>query len=114
MSSQSSGGPSDIFLKQTGLAENPALPPRRTVFRWFSLWPDTGLFETLNHHLVMADRERVGREADNSPLLSLCPVSRAVTAMPGDFHVGLASNRHEALTQGCSAATCLMIFTKAV
>src|ERR687889_1449681 len=39
------------------------LPPKSTVFRWFSFWRDTGLFETINHLLVMADRERVGREA---------------------------------------------------
>jgi transposase len=39
------------------------LPPKSTVFRWFSVWRDTGLFETINHLLVMADRERVGREA---------------------------------------------------
>jgi transposase len=39
------------------------LPPKSTVFRWFSLWRDTGVFETINHLLVMADRERVGREA---------------------------------------------------
>ena len=39
------------------------LPPKSTVFRWFSLWRDAGLFETINHLLVMADRERVGREA---------------------------------------------------
>jgi putative transposase len=39
------------------------LPPKSTVFRWFSFWRDTGLFETLNHLLGMADRERVGREA---------------------------------------------------
>jgi transposase len=39
------------------------LPPKSTVFRWFSLWRDTGLFETINHLLVIADRERVGREA---------------------------------------------------
>ena len=24
------------------------LPPKSTVFRWFSLWRDTGLFETIN------------------------------------------------------------------
>src|SRR3954470_8193170 len=42
------------------------LPPRTTVYRWFALWRDTGLFETLNHHLVMADRERVGRDASPS------------------------------------------------
>ncbi len=39
------------------------LPPKSTIFRWFSLWRDTGLFETLNHRLVMADRERMRREA---------------------------------------------------
>ena len=38
-------------------------PPRTTVYRWFALWRDTGLFETINHVLVMADRERVGRAA---------------------------------------------------
>jgi putative transposase len=37
--------------------------PKSTVFRWFSSWRDTGLFETINHPPVMADRERVGREA---------------------------------------------------
>jgi transposase len=42
------------------------LPPKSTVFRGFSLWRDTGLFETINHLLVMADRERVGREASPS------------------------------------------------
>src|SRR4028118_1479654 len=39
------------------------LPPRTTVYRWFALWRDTGLFERVNHILIMADRERVGREA---------------------------------------------------
>jgi putative transposase len=39
------------------------LPPRTTVYRWFALWRDTGLFERINHILVMADRERVGRAA---------------------------------------------------
>ena len=42
------------------------LPPRTTVYRRFSRWRDTGLFESLNHTLVMADRERVGRAASPS------------------------------------------------
>src|SRR5215212_9761019 len=41
-------------------------PPRTTVYRWFAALRDMGLFETLNHLLVMADRERVGREASPS------------------------------------------------
>lgn len=42
------------------------LPPKSTVFGWFSRWRDSGLFETINHMLVMVDRERVGREASPS------------------------------------------------
>ena len=41
-------------------------PPRTTVYRWFARWRDAGLFESMNHLLVMADRERVGREASPS------------------------------------------------
>src|SRR5215210_840157 len=32
-------------------------------------WRDTGMFETLNHLLVMADRERVGREASSTAVV---------------------------------------------
>ena len=42
------------------------LPPRSTTFGSFSRWRDAGLFGRINHHLVMADRERVGREASPS------------------------------------------------
>lgn len=42
------------------------MPPRTTVYRWFAHWRDTGLFQTINHHLVMADREGAGREASPS------------------------------------------------
>lgn len=39
------------------------LPPKSTAFRWFATWRDNGLFETINHHLVVADRDCAGREA---------------------------------------------------
>ena len=42
------------------------LPPWQTVYRWFATWRDNGLFERINHALVMADREQVGREASPS------------------------------------------------
>ena len=42
------------------------LPPWSTVFRWFTAWRDRCLFERINHALVMADRERVGRQASPS------------------------------------------------
>ena len=39
------------------------LPPKSTVYGYFSAWRDSGLFAGINHHLVMLDRERVGRDA---------------------------------------------------
>ena len=39
------------------------LPPWGTIYRWFAAWRDGGCFERINHALVMADRERVGRDA---------------------------------------------------
>lgn len=41
-------------------------PPVTTVYGWFLRFRREGLFETINHHLVMLDRERVGREASPS------------------------------------------------
>jgi putative transposase len=39
------------------------LPPCSTTFGDFARWRDVGLFGRINHTLVMADRERAGREA---------------------------------------------------
>lgn len=39
-----------------------SFPPWRAVWRWFARLRDGGFFEQLNHHLVQADRVRVGRE----------------------------------------------------
>lgn len=41
-------------------------PPWGTVYRWFAAWRDGCLLERINHALVIADRERVGREASPS------------------------------------------------
>ncbi len=38
-------------------------PPSSTAYRWFARFRDEGTWETINHHLVMLDRERAGREA---------------------------------------------------
>ena len=43
------------------------LPPWRTIYRWFAAWRDDGCFERINHALVMADRERVGRSPNERP-----------------------------------------------
>jgi transposase len=41
-------------------------PPRQTVYGWFAKWRDSGVWERINHYLVMLDRERVGRQASPS------------------------------------------------
>jgi len=38
-------------------------PPVSTVRRYFYDWRDNGLLRTINHHLVMAAREAMGRDA---------------------------------------------------
>ena len=38
-------------------------PPHQTAYRWFARFRDDGTWENLNHHLVMLDRERVGRKS---------------------------------------------------
>jgi transposase len=40
-----------------------SFPPWRTVYRWFARLRDAGTWQTINHHLVMSDRERGGRDA---------------------------------------------------
>ena len=46
-------------------------PPWRTVYRWFARLRDDGTWETVNHHLVMRDRERVGRMVGYDGWLSI-------------------------------------------
>jgi hypothetical protein len=41
--------------------------PHQTVYRWFTRLRDDGSWERLNHHLVMLDRERLGRRAPRLP-----------------------------------------------
>jgi transposase len=58
-----------LFLLRTGCqwrALPNAFPPYSTVQRYFYAWRDAGLFERINHLLVMLDREREGREASPS------------------------------------------------
>jgi putative transposase len=58
-----------LYLLRTGCqwrALPDAFPPYSTVQRHFYAWRDAGLFERINHLLVMFDREREGREASPS------------------------------------------------
>ena len=56
-------------------------PPHSTVYRWFARFGDDGIWETINHHLVMRDRERAGREA--SPSAGVLDSQSAKTAEAG-------------------------------
>ncbi len=58
-----------LFLLRGGLPWRmlpPCFPPVSTVRRWFYLWRDNGLWQSLNHYLLMASREAGGREASPS------------------------------------------------
>src|SRR5215204_5447852 len=67
------------------------LPPRTTVYRWFAQWRDTGLFESMNHLLVMADRERVGREASPSAAVLDSQSVKSRRSGPGRRALGATS-----------------------
>ena len=58
-----------LYLLRGGLPWRmlpPCFPPVSTVRRWFYLWRDNRLWQTLNHYLLMASREAHGREASPS------------------------------------------------
>jgi transposase len=57
------------------------LPPWGTIYRWFAAWRDDGRFERINHALVMADRERVGR--DSSPSAAIIDSQSVKTTEAG-------------------------------
>src|SRR5260370_1110106 len=57
------------------------LPPWGTIYRWFAVWRDDGCFERINHALVMADPERVGR--DTSPTAAIIDSQSARTTDAG-------------------------------
>jgi len=46
------------------------LPPKSTAYRWLANWRDAGVFEALNHALLMIDRERSGRAASPSACIT--------------------------------------------
>ena len=59
-----------FYVMRAGCARR-LLPSRKpaawgTIYRWFAVWRDDGRLERINHALVMADCERVGRDASPS------------------------------------------------
>src|SRR3954467_3866976 len=73
------------------------LPPRSTAFGYFSRWRDAGLFARINHHRVMADRERVGREASPSAaVLDRQSVQTTESGGPRGYDAGKRAPRRRA------------------
>jgi transposase len=58
-----------------------SFPPFLTVYRWFARFRDDGTWERINHHLLMMDRERSGRQA--SPSAAIVDSQSAKTAEAG-------------------------------
>ena len=56
-------------LLPTAFPPSPSPPPSRTVYAWFARLRDDSPWETINHHLVMRDRERGGREASPTAVM---------------------------------------------
>jgi hypothetical protein len=83
-------------------------PPVSTVYRWFARFRYGGTWETINHHLVMRDRERVGRAA--SPSVAVLDSQSARTAEAGGprlYDAGAPSpcSRHPAAASRSSSAS---------
>ena len=67
------------------------LPPWETIYRWFAVWRDDGRFERINHVLVMADRELVGRDA--SPTAAIIDSQSVKTPRPADHAATMLERR---------------------
>ena len=76
--------PSDLTDAEWRLLEPllpDSFPPWRTVYRWFARLRDDGVLESVNHHLVVLDRESAGRDA--SPTAAVIDTQSAKTTEGG-------------------------------
>lgn len=66
-----------------------SFPPPTTVYRWFVVLRDGGFWRSINHRLVMMDRERAGRAASPSAaILDSQSVRTAEAGGPRGYDAG--------------------------
>ena len=71
--------------------------PWCTVYRWFARLRDAGTWEVINHHLVMRDRERVGREASpTAAVVDSQSVKTTESGGPRGYDAGKSAPRRRA------------------
>ena len=81
----------------------PCFPPWQTVHGWVAARRDAGVWQTINHHLVMLDRERSGREA--SPTAAVVDSQSAKTTGAGGPRGFDASKKIKGRTRHAMADT---------
>ena len=52
-----------IALRHPAADAYAKFPPQQTVYGWFAAVRDAGIWQSVNHHLVILNRDRTGREA---------------------------------------------------
>src|SRR5258708_14251233 len=86
----------------------PDFPPWGTIYRWFATFRDDGHFEAINHTLVMADRERVGREASpTGAIIDSQSVKTTEAGGPRGYDAGKKSNGRKRHALGHTAGPAL-------
>jgi transposase len=77
-------------------------PPHQTAYRWFTRFLDDGTREILNDHLVILDRERVGRKVSPSAaFIDSQSVKTTEAVAPGGMMRGRRSTGGHS-SRGCS------------
>ena len=71
------------------------LPPWQTVYDYLRRWQREGVWDRVHHALVMADRERIGREASPTAAILDSPSVRTAD-QKGDRRATTRARRSEA------------------
>ena len=101
-----------LYLLRGGLPWRmlpPGFPPATTVQRYFYAWRDSGLWQTINHYLLMAIRVAEGREA--SPSAGVIDSQSVKTTDPAGFAATTRARRSRAANATFSPTHAAISFT---